>query len=84
MPNYDYKCKSCSTNFSDVKTVAKRYEAKCPECDQQDAEIVINVAPGFNYDNRMGAYRTTDSFNDRLKEMKKNVAKDNTLNDVIR
>lgn len=83
MPSYDYRCNMCSEEFSDVKTVANRLDVAC-ECGSSDVMIMINKAPGFNYDNRMGAYKTSDAFNDRLKEIRKKAGKENTLSDVIR
>ena len=70
-----------------MKRINNRYDVECPKCGlagEDHIGIMITGAPAFNYDNRMGAFRTTDSFNDRLKDMSKNIGKENTVTQVIR
>lgn len=83
MPSYDYKCKKCDNEFSNIRKVADRYDVECPTCDvsgETNISIMIKQATPFNYDNRMGAYRTTDTFNDRLKEMSMTSGEGHTIN----
>lgn len=79
MPSYDYRCKLCNNEFSGIRKVDDRLNIDCPECGKSEVSIVITSAPPFNYDNRMGAHRTTDSFNDKLKDMAKNCGEGHTI-----
>lgn len=84
MPLYTYECKSCSHAFSANHKIDDRKipeNTLCPECHRLGTvKQTIMGCPEFIYDNRMGAYRTSDNFRDRLIEMKKKAGKDNTIN----
>ena len=84
MPTYDYRCKSCEHQFTRMTKMDDRdvpTTEPCPECGKLEVFKCIN-AVSFSYSGT-GA-RTTDHFNDRLKEMKKRAGKGNTLSDHIR
>lgn len=87
MPLYDYKCQSCDHAFRKLKQISKRHEPTkepCPECGEAQIVNVIGC-PAVAY-NQPGVHKTTDNFNDRLKQIKENVGstgKDN-LSNVIR
>ena len=84
MPSYDYLCTACQNRFSGIRKVDDRLNIECSQCNSsENVRIEITKATPFNYDNRMGAHKMTDSFVDRLKEMEKNVGRDNTLSQVI-
>jgi putative FmdB family regulatory protein len=85
MPQYSYRCRSCSHEFDEIHTVSDRKipeEKPCPGCGQSEIYqkigtpvIGYSVAPGL---------KTTDNFNSRLKEIKKRSGRDNTVGNAIR
>lgn len=83
MPLYNYECKSCGDKFTKKFKVDDRKipeQEMCSECGAVGrVQQVIEESPAFNYDNRMGAHRMTDSFNDRLKEIKKDKGRTSTI-----
>lgn len=85
MPLYDYMCRDCGVGFNEMRTIDDRLspcELPCPEC---GGEIYLKIgAPVLGYNIKPPGMRTSDNFNDRLKEIRKNKGKDNTLGDVIR
>lgn len=87
MPYYDYQCTSCGHEFSKVLTIKERnkpIDEPCPECETSNCiNKIITRAPIVGYSVAPGL-KTTDNFNDRLKEMKKNVGRENTLSNAIR
>lgn len=74
MPLYDYACQSCGHDMSLIRSYEKRHDPEnepCPECGEQDVKYRIS-APNISYSHK-GSMRTSDSFNDRLKEIKKGI-----------
>jgi putative FmdB family regulatory protein len=80
MASYDYICKDCKQEFQGIRKIDDRLKIDCPECQSSNIQIMIKQAQPFNYDNRMGAYKTSDNFNDRLKDMAKNCGSGHTIN----
>lgn len=85
MPIYEYKCKSCEHTFKAIKTVAARKEPEaepCPECEKQEVSQVIgcpNIVSGVV---GAGSIQRPQWFQDKIKDMKKNVGKNNTLDRI--
>lgn len=74
MPLYEYKCGSCEATFTQVLIIDKRKVPEtepCPECSKQEVKMLIST-PMISYSNP-GSMKTSDSFNDRLKEIKKSI-----------
>ncbi len=87
MPLYDYKCTSCDHTFRKMERMANREQPtndRCPNCDEKTVVNVIG-SPALAY-HQPGIHRTTDNFNDRLKQIKENVAVGGkeSLSNVIR
>lgn len=82
MPKYSYICKECDERFEKTLKIDDREEPltePCPSCGtKHKVERLIEVS-NFIY-NPSGQIRTTDSFNDRLIEIKKTKGRDNTIN----
>lgn len=87
MPTYDYKCSSCEHATTQILKISERKDpesAPCSECGECTVTMQI-CAPTIGYSNP-GSLKTTDSFNDRLKEIKKSIPKQHQgrINSVIR
>lgn len=81
MPSYQYQCESCSHTFAKILKVDDRDEPTklaCPNCNEHAITRPV-VASSFIY-NPSGQIRITDSFNDRLIEIKKTKGAQNTIN----
>lgn len=75
MPIYTFKCKSCNVEKDQLLKIAdmdKPLHEPCPECGNTGTVDRVIYAPKIAY-NHPGSMKTTDSFNDRLKEIKKKV-----------
>jgi len=85
MPSYDYMCRDCGHGFSDIQRMDDRNvpcESPCKEC---GGEVFLKVgAPILGYNIKPPGMRTSENFNDRLKELKRGKGKDNTIGDAIR
>lgn len=86
MPLYEYKCKNCEHSFKKMSSVDSRKDPEtvpCTECNETQVFQVIGT-PGI-VGGVVGAagLRKPQWFTDKLKDMKKNVGKDNTLGNVI-
>jgi len=74
MPLYEYKCKTCEHESTQMHRIDDRRiptSEPCVECGELSVEFVIST-PMVVYSNA-GSMKTTDSFNDRLKEIKKGI-----------
>lgn len=75
MPLYDYLCTSCGDLQTELLPIDRRMEPTrrpCPACSSIDTiEMKIN-APTIGYSQGL---KTTDSFNDKLKDMKSKLPK---------
>lgn len=86
---YDYQCKACNHVFERVLKMADRKvpEAEpCPECGETQVKQTILACPTVNYSIKTAGVKTTDSFNDRMKDIKKALPpkyRDN-INNIIR
>ncbi len=81
MPSYKYCCTSCGDEFTEIRKMDERdlpTKSACKVCGEQTIERPVS-APNFIY-NPSGMIKTTDSFNDRLIEIKKTKGRDNTIN----
>jgi putative FmdB family regulatory protein len=87
MPQYSYRCRTCSHRFEKVSTIANRNQPEyevCPSCLAiESVYLAITSAPVIGYHIAPGL-RTSDNFNSRLKEVKARSGKDNTVGDSIR
>lgn len=80
MPSYLYKCEACDHEFTKILKISDRdhpLEQPCPECMELKL-IRPPVSASFIY-NPSGQIKTTDSFNDRLIEIKRTKGVDNTI-----
>ena len=87
MPLYDYRCTNCEHTFSKFHNFDNRHKPEnepCPECNHESVKYIMS-APIIGYFNK-GSMKTTSSFNDRLKDIKKSLPEQfkGSLNDVIR
>ena len=87
MPLYGYRCKECEHEFDKMQKYEDRFVPEavpCPECFGVEVKYQIST-PRIGYSNK-GSMRTTDNFNDRLKEIKKKVPEkyQSNINDNIR
>ena len=77
MPFYDFHCKHCNTNTTEHLSIEQRDDPTkepCPHCHTEDSvERVISAPALAMYGSTQ--LKTTDGFNDRLKEMKRNLPK---------
>lgn len=86
MPLYDYGCRECGQYFTDVHKIDDRKipcENPCPNCGELAVFLKVG-APVLGYNIKPPGLRTSDNFNDRLKDLKKGKGKDNTIGDAIR
>lgn len=87
MPVYSYQCNSCHYEFDNASTIAKRRDVEqeiCPECGQPNTvKLTITSPPIVGYSIAPNL-RIDDSFNDRLKEIKKRSGSGNTVGDAIK
>lgn len=82
MPLYEYKCKYCEHEFSDVKSISKRDEPlsePCPSCEA--AGGVERVLASALIVSGVGDFRrkVPDVFKDRLREIKKSAGRTSTI-----
>lgn len=87
MPTYHYQCKNCDESFDRIHTYdnrAKPENEPCPSCGKVSVSYII-VPPKISYSHK-GSLKTTDSFNDRLKEIKNKLPEEykGRINSVIR
>lgn len=76
MPLYEYHCSNCEHDFTLMRSISERKSPEsepCPECNELEVKQMIS-APKIAYTNP-GSMKTTDSFNDRLKDIKKSIPK---------
>lgn len=76
MPLYEYQCNECGHDFTRMQTIASRKDPEqqpCSECGEMAVQQRIST-PAISY-SHPGSMKTTDSFNDRLKDIKKAVPK---------
>lgn len=87
MPQYSYRCTTCSHTFEKVSSIANRKQPEselCPSCLDKGCVIqTITSAPKVCYSMAPGM-KISDNFNDRLKEIKKRSGKDSTVGDSIK
>jgi len=72
MPIYEYRCEHCGSAFTDRRTISERKvpeDEPCSECGQVSVKQVVG-SPMIAY-SQPGVLRTSDNFNDRLKDMNK-------------
>lgn len=85
MPFYEYECQSCEHYFRDFLKMSehdKPTKEPCPECGKEQIKQVYTTCPSIVSGATVKDKRP-EWFKDRLKDMKKNVGRDNTLNDSI-
>lgn len=87
MPLYDYEC-ACGSTITLNRSIANRdklVDVRCTNCNQ-DNKFKRQICSPMIVSGVAGRLRTTDSFNDRLKEVQKKVSRYNSepLNDIIR
>jgi putative FmdB family regulatory protein len=73
MPSYNYSCKTCGNSFDEIHAIDDRnkpLEFPCSQCGNFTLYIKIGTVP-MSYQG--GGMNITDNFNDRLKEIKKNL-----------
>lgn len=83
MPLYDYKCRNCDNHFRKLLKIAEMEEPIKEACEECGGEIYHSLqAP-----NIISGVSTKDKrpewFKDRLRYIKKNAGKDNTMGNVI-
>lgn len=74
MPIYGYQCNDCGHTFDEKLAIDNRDDPcnqPCPNCQANTITRPI-TSPRIAYNN-LGSLKTTDSFNDRLKEIKNKV-----------
>lgn len=74
MPLYDYTCKGCGHNMTLMKSIDNRKSPEdegCPVCSRVEVKLLVGT-PAVAYLNK-GSMKTTNEFNDRLKDMKKKI-----------
>lgn len=77
MPNYEYECKSCQSQWEDIQTIANRDHPTtlpCPHCGQQA------VSRGWNHSPTMGAdssKKPSKAFRERMEGMRAKLGKYN-------
>lgn len=75
MPLYDYQCNSCGDLQTKLLPIDRRMEpteSPCPVCNSiRTINMKIN-APAIGYSHGL---KTTESFNDKLKDMKSKLPK---------
>lgn len=83
MPLYDYKCTECDHAFERNSKIADRKipcEDPCTEC---GGEIVQVIHAPKIISGRSGGLKQPNWFQDKVKDMKKMVGKDNTLGNIL-
>jgi putative FmdB family regulatory protein len=87
MPKYDYQCESCSYVREELVTYDDRdlpLEDPCPNCGETGTiKRLLCSPPVVGYHSRV-RMRTSENFNDRLKDIAKNRPDNNTIKDSIR
>ncbi len=86
MPLYDYRCKECGHEFSDMQTISNMnvpVENPCPECNEQSIEKFLASAPILGYNKMPSNYKMSDNFRDRLKVMSENRGEGCTIKDAL-
>lgn len=76
MPLYEYSCKNCGHEFSAMRSIAERKQPEseaCSECGEMEINQLISAAK-ISYSNP-GSMKHTESFKDRVREIKKNIPK---------
>lgn len=82
MPQYTYKCRNCENITTDVlpiESMHKPCEFPCEKCKQFSLYLQIQPVK-MSY---QGNLKTTQSFNDRLKDIKKNLPEGSSAQDSI-
>lgn len=73
MALYDYLCQACEHRFEGVRSIANRKQPEsepCPACGEMKVlQSITSACIGYTY--KTASVRTTDSFNDRMKDIKK-------------
>lgn len=73
MALYDYLCKACDHTWEGVYSISNRKQPEgepCPSCGEMSVlQAITAAAIGYTY--QTSGVKTTDSFNDRMKEIKK-------------
>lgn len=71
MPLYDYQCDQCETVKTEMRSVADRDNpVECDNCKVECKRVLLG-APTLGYHMLVGGMKISDSFNDRLKQIKK-------------
>lgn len=88
---YTYQCKMCEEVFERSLSVADRKipeSEHCPnnDCGAMEVRQIITSGPSIGYTYQTSKVRTTDSFNDRMKEIKKKLPSkyQGNINAIIR
>jgi len=89
MMQYDYQCKACDHVFERVLKMANRKDPEgdpCPQCGELKVQQTILGCPTVNYSMKTPGVKTTDSFNDRMKDIKKALPKkyQDNISNIIR
>lgn len=77
MPFYDFHCKHCNNRTTEQKTISERDEPTkqpCQHCNTEGSIERVISAPALAMYGSTNL-KTTNSFNDRLVEMKRNLPK---------
>lgn len=81
MPMYEYVCCECTKEFTERHSISERMaptEDLCPYC-KSDGTVSMKIGtPMVSYSTNPGM-KTSDNFNARLQEIKKNKGVDNTI-----
>lgn len=83
MPLYEYSCSKCDTSFTRLCSVSDRNDAEktpCPKCETCGTVHQVIGAPNISY---AGTAKTTNSFNDRMKDLRNNFPKSEIAMDQI-
>ena len=83
MPMYDYQCRNCDQQFTDVfLPISRRDEPiaeACPTCDVAGTIELCAASPGIGDAMRLGRTNLPSGWTDKLTDMKKNY-RHNTIN----
>ena len=82
MATYNYKCKKCENEFENSSSIAKRLIPTESPCEKCGGEIYQKIGTiNFCYS---GSGKHSNDFNDKLKDMRKNLPKGKLpIDDVI-